>query len=518
MELVKENIEYEQLLGENTADAVIKAEYIIPDTNPDIYEVLMLDAKPYITNKEVMQDKVYLEGQIEYNVLYLAKEDGKCEVYSVTYTGPFTNYVEVGGAVNKMLCEAESYIEHMECMIVNERKIAIEGIIKLKSEVYKDYSFEIVKGIEAVEDVQLLKNSAMVDKIIGTVAGDLVAKAHMQIPLDKPQVGTILKCNVNLHNKEIKIQEEKIQLEVFAKIQVLYKGKEGRELNYLEEDVFITKELELIGATSFMNNYTDFIVDAVEFDIKEDDLGENRIIDVEALVKSNTKVMYKEEMDMIEDAYSPQMNMEMIKKEYEMNIMHGHAMNQTIVKGNIELSPGNETPNKIITNSSKVCVTDKRIVEDKVIVEGILSVEVLYKTLNEERDVYTVMEEIPFSYAVELIGAKINMQCIAKVYLESIECAIEANTIGVKAVVNVYARVNYIKNKEFLININAIEGEIIKKKSSITIYVIQHGDTMWKIAKKYATTIDSLLKINDLDTPNAIKNGDKIIIPGRAVI
>src|SRR5471030_765477 len=96
IELVKENIEYEQLLGENTADNVIKAEYVIPDTLPDVREILVLDANPNITSIEVMQDKVYIEGQILYNILYLSKEE-RNEVFSVNYVGKFTNYIEVSG-------------------------------------------------------------------------------------------------------------------------------------------------------------------------------------------------------------------------------------------------------------------------------------------------------------------------------------------------------------------------------------------------------------------------------------
>ena len=73
MELVKENIECEQLLGENFCDTVLKAEYVIPDTHPDVSEILVLDAKPSITSKEIMQDKIFIEGQVEYNLIYLAK-------------------------------------------------------------------------------------------------------------------------------------------------------------------------------------------------------------------------------------------------------------------------------------------------------------------------------------------------------------------------------------------------------------------------------------------------------------
>ena len=102
IELVRENIECEQLLGENTCDTAIRAEYLVPDTHPDVVRILTVDSKPYIVNKEVMKDKVYLEGQIEYNVIYLAKEEDKMEVYNVTYMGKFSNSVEVIGAEHKM--------------------------------------------------------------------------------------------------------------------------------------------------------------------------------------------------------------------------------------------------------------------------------------------------------------------------------------------------------------------------------------------------------------------------------
>ena len=59
---------------------------------------------------------------------------------------------------------------------------------------------------------------------------------------------------------------------------------------------------------------------------------------------------------------------------------------------------------------------------------------------------------------------------------------------------------------------------IAPKKASIIIYIVQSGDTLWKIAKKYSTTVDKLMEINEIEIPELIKPGDKIIIEGRAVI
>ena len=518
MELVKENIECEQLLGENFSDTVVKSEYVIPDTHPDVYEILMLDAKPCIISKEIMQDKVFLEGQIEYNILYLAKEEGESGLHSVTYSSKFSNYVEIPGAISKMICEADCYVEHMEKMILNERKISIEGIIKLNCEVYKKYEFQTIKDVVGVEDVQFLRSPASVDKILSTVSQELIAKSHMQIAMEKPEIGNVIKCDVNLHKKETKISEGKVQTSAFALVNLIYRGKNTTEICCLEEDVFMSKESELTGANSYMDCLSDFRVDSTNINVKEDDLGENRIIDIEALVKSTTKVMYKEDMEMIEDAYSPVIMMEMTKKDYGLNVIHGHTMNEAVIKGNIEIENRPSMPKHIILCQGTVCITDKKIVDDKVVVEGLVKIEVLYRSEDEERKLCTAMEEIPFVSNVEIPGAKIDMQCIANVNLENVEATLEANTIAVKAIIEIFARVNYITHKEFLVDIVPMEAEIPKKRASVTIYVIQAGDTMWKISKRYNTTIDALVKINGIEDVNITKVGQKLIIPGRAIM
>ncbi len=518
MELIKEDIECEQLLGENFSDTVVKSEYVIPDTHPDVYEILMLDAKPVITSKEVMQDKIYLEGQVEYNVLYLAKEEEGIQVHNAVYTGKFTNYIELNGAEHKMECEAECYIEHMECNIVNERKISIEGIIKLKSSLYKNYQFQVVKDIEGEQDIQMLKNPASIDKIAGIVDADLIAKCHIQIPNEKPEIENIIKHDISIHKKEVRVLDGKIRINAWALIGILYKGKNTRDLIYIENDVPLEKEVDADNVTSLMDNFTDFRVDADEINVGEDDLGESRIIDVESLIKANVKVMNKEDMDIIEDVYTPTMLTNMDKKDYVLNVMHGHRFTDTIIKGDIEIQGNMPRAAQIIMANGQICVTDKKIVEGKVIVEGILRTDVLYKSVDEENYICTVKEEIPFNCSVDMPGSKIDMQCITKAYLESIEASIEANNISIKAIAQIYTRVNYITHKEFIVDISQAEGEVPQKKSSITIYVVQHSDTLWKIAKKYNTTTNVLTTVNNIENPDAIKPGEKLIIPGRAII
>jgi len=516
--LIRENIEYEQLLGENTADTVVKEEYVIPDTHPDVRQILMLDVKTFINTKEIIQDKVYLEGQIQYNVLYITKEQERSDVENVVYSSKFSNTIDIMGARPEMLCDAECFVEHMECKIVNERKICLEGILKLKSEVYKNFNFQIVKDIEAVTDVQYLKNPTSIDKVTRNFNGELIGKANIKVPNDKPEIAKVIKYDVNIHKKEVKLYEGKIQINAFACINIMYKGRDSRELFYIEQEVMLNKEIDVEGVNPYMDNYTDFRVDAMEYNIKEDDLGEKRIIDVEFLIKSNTRAMHKEEVDMIEDVYSPTRKLEMDKKDYGLNVMQGQLLTETLVKGDIEISSNMARPSKVIMSNASVCVTDKKVIEDKVIIEGIMNVTVLYRSDDEEKYLSAVSEEIPFTCGAEILGTKINMSSVCKVALENINADVEVGNIAVRAVVKVYARVNYKVQKKFLVDVYPIEGEAPKKRASITIYVVQSGDTLWKIAKKYNTTMQEVARVNGIEDSNVIKVSQKLIIPGRIII
>ena len=44
-------------------------------------------------------------------------------------------------------------------------------------------------------------------------------------------------------------------------------------------------------------------------------------------------------------------------------------------------------------------------------------------------------------------------------------------------------------------------------------YVVQSGDTLWKIARHYNTTVESIIQANKIADPDAVLTGEKILIP-----
>ena len=516
IDVIKENVQFEQLLRDSNSNTVLKEEYLIPDTHPDVQEILTVEARPMIINKEIIGDKIVLEGKVEYTVIYIAREDGLM-ANSVSYNQNFTNNIDLNQGEYKVICEAQCNVEHIEAKIMNERKISIQGIITIDWELYKSNEFEFVKDIEGSDEVEVLKKTETINKISANEDIELMGKCIIRVGMDKPQINKILKCSLQLHKKEVKIADDKIYLGCYCKLNILYKGDDSKDIIPLEDDIYLSKEEEVKGVTSDMLPTVCYEISNNDLMLEEDDLGEVRIINDEFIVKANVKVFSKENIDTIKDAYSNKCLIGLKKDEHEVGILHGANNSESIIKYNIQLKDKDLKPEHIISQNAAIILTDKQVMRDRVVIEGIIKAEVLYKTTDDEKYLSNVKAEIPFSAMIDIFGANENMKSIVKANLESIDASIEGNSIAIKATIILSGKVLYEMTKEFISDIVEEEGDMPEKKASITIYVVGEGDTFWNLAKKYNTTVADLIKINKVEDSEHIEQGQKLIIPGRAI-
>lgn len=517
LDIIKENIEIEKSLGESAIDTTLREEYLIPDTHPDVHKVLSVEVNFVITNKEVQVERVLVEAQVEYNLIYLAREEEGLGVNNVVYNEKLSNFIDISGAEHKMVCDAECELEHINTNIINERKISIEAYFRTKCKVYKNESFEFVKDVDGSGDIQIKKKPDKIEKNITNKSLNMNSKTQMKVSMDKPQIGKIIKCSYTPHKKEVKISEDKIQTSCFVKIDIVYRAYDSRELIVLEDDIFLSNEEEVMGINNDMIANGDFRVVSYDYRIVQDDLGESRIIDIEVLVDADIRVYKIDTIEVIDDTYSPTRVITLNKDRTNMDMTIGEGVSETIVKDNIYLENEQLEPVQVISSTGKIVSLESKISNGKVVIEGILKVDTIYKCSDEEKLLGTIEGEVPFGTTLDIAGASDEMMSVIKGSIESLQSNIEANTIAVKAVISVYARVSNMVEKEYIKDIEE-KDEMPEKKASIIIYVVQKGDSLWGLAKKYNTTIDEIIKLNNIDNPDLILEDQKLIIPGKALI
>lgn len=76
--------------------------------------------------------------------------------------------------------------------------------------------------------------------------------------------------------------------------------------------------------------------------------------------------------------------------------------------------------------------------------------------------------------------------------------------------------VNQLKNN-YKIYAEAVVDAVLEYLSEANVYIVQKGDTLWTIAKKFNTSVDEIKKVNNL-TSNALSVGQKLKIPTKEAI
>lgn len=509
----KQKINYEGKMLEGINEFTVKGEYLIPDTHPDVNKILLIDVKPRINNTEAFIDKVFVEGEIVYSIIYSAKDDDQNNTYNVSYSDKFNLYVETFGIKKESLYNIEVEVMNMDSSLLNERKVSIEGILKFKSTSNEVLELDIMCDLEEQDDVQLLMKDMEFCEVKTTLTEEFSNESSLNVPLDKPAISKILSCDPIIYKTECKLLDNKISFNAYCKVKVLYKGLGSEDLCYLEQDIYLNNEVDVEDISSDMIGIDNWDLSGFEYMIDEDESGESRVINVYINLKCDLKVLNKSVISIIDDAYSKNSLINLVKNSYKMNFLECSNDLDIIVKDNIDPV---ESPLSIAYTVGRCILNSKKIVEGKVIVEGIVKVDIIYQSSLNENEYLSVSKDIPFSTYFEDENIKIDMDALVKCNLEGVDAFVEAKTIGVKAIVNVKIYVNSEVKKDILVDMYKTQDENLVKDSSVIIYIVGEEDTLWSIAKKYCVSVEDICRINDVEQDENIL-GRKLLIPSKAI-
>lgn len=88
----KENICINKIVGQKREFVFVQEDSIVPDTKPDILNIVSTTGNAYIFKKEISDGKIKLEGAVDAYVIYLADDDvGSTRGINVSIRF-FTNY------------------------------------------------------------------------------------------------------------------------------------------------------------------------------------------------------------------------------------------------------------------------------------------------------------------------------------------------------------------------------------------------------------------------------------------
>lgn len=501
----KEKIHINKVVAEKKEVFFVEDDIIVPDSKPDILNSISASGNICIYNKEIIPDKVKVEGEINTYVMYLpdSKDDN---VRALNCNINFSKIFDIPDIKEGMLLRLQYEIKEIECKVINGRKIKLKVGVELAIKVYSNEDVEIITETNDIENLQTLKEEVTINSLIGNSQTSIYAKETLNIN-NTHELAEILQVEINLCDKDMKLSYNKVLTKAEANVNIVY----------LTEDNQIGKidgRIPIVGFIDIPNISEENQVD-INYEIKNISVKPNSVEDhsiyVELEVKPDCMVYENKNISLIQDLYSPTKKLEFKQRKISTlsNIM------QTIQEfktNKIVQIPGVESDN-IVTSRAKPVINNVSINNKKITYIGEIQIDLILLNNNV---VTSNSTKIPFEVTEDSNQNTEFLNVETEIIIENTEINIKNHE---EIEVTVKAKILKKINKNIVLNIiDSIEiiNENDKKDDdydSLVLYITQPNDTLWKIAKKFNSTLDELSKVNGMEDRNIINIGQKIYIP-----
>ncbi len=519
LELVMEPLKIKQIAGQNTTQTVIENDIIVPDVKPDISRVLLLDGEVYINSAEVLQDRVLIDGAIGYKILYVP-DDPEQAVKSINSKAGFTYSLDVPDARQGMQSTVKCEIEHTDFNILNGRKVNVKSVLKISGRVESELLREVARDLEGMDNIQVLSSSFGVSGYLGRGEASAAVRESVEIPAGKPTIREILRNDIKITGKDYKVTDDKIIVKGDLSISTLYNADdENGSIQFMEHEIPFTQFVELPGVDEQCECDIKFRIAESSFEAEEDGDGELRFLKCDVAMDITAEGFARRDVEYIEDAYSPNARVSLDKETVLLQERMPENKSQAVMKD--RLTVGDDCPDivEVFSVLSRSSVTDYKVQDDRIVIEGIVNNRILYLSGDSEQPVFSFEQELPLSHTAEIKGVREDMECDIELDIEhSNYSVLSAKEVEVRLVVGVTSRASSKVEASLITKASEapLDGSRFASQPSITIYFSQPGDTLWKIAKRYYTTIADIQKLNNISDQDLSISGQQVVIPKRA--
>ena len=500
MEITKETVKINKVICEKKEIINVQGDMIVPDSKPDILNTITSTGNICIYKKEINEGKLRVDGNIITYIMYLA-DDEKNSIRGLNTTLDFSETISVPELQLGMNVEINPVIKLIECKVLNGRKIGIKVNVEMKINVSSKDETEIVTKVDD-SNIQILSENKIVSSLLGEGITKSYVKENISIP-SNDNLAEILGCTINLVDKDIKISYNKILAKSEVEIKLIYLTEDGRITSCVGK-------VPLVGFIDMQNIKEDNICD-INYLIKNIIIKPNPIEEHSVYLEMEVEITcdcYEEkEINAIEDMYCPGEKITFDLKQIN-TISNRKTIKDTCqIRENISLPEiGN---GEIINSTVEPIITKENRLNGKLVIEGEVEINIIYLDITSV-GINTKKVSIPFEQTIDEIDS--NNKTNIEIEIGMQEIINQGGNISV----NIDLNLKTTSFKEITIpainNITEEEADNLEDYSVI-IYVVKPNDTLWKIAKRYGSTIDDIVRVNGIERPEKINVGEKIYIP-----
>lgn len=506
MELKKQCLDAFEAAGTITLTQEETAETIVPDYCPDIARIVHSDGRIYLHSRQMREGKAEISGTVRISVLYTP--DGEKGLRTLEFAMPFTAESDRGSFLQCRTLSAEAELATLETRLLNPRKVFTRGKIICHVTGYQKTQLLFGTDIEAEEKL-CIEKKLINQKIVllkSMPEKDFSFTDEILISQGREGAAELLFANIHPLIADAKAVGNKLILKGSFRIGILYRDTAGKCASF-ETELPFSQVMETEAGTEDVSADVRVQLTGADLQISGDD-PDGRQIAV-TLYLHGTALLYREqEITLLEDIYSTAYNTSYDATALELTSFREMMQRRQTVREVLEIGVVAES----VLSLSAQCGTVTAGKEGRnTVLRAPVIIRALY--LDEGGAVLCAERTIEVACHLELpedCSVHADAFCAGE-----IQGSIGERGIEVRFPVDFAIRTEG-KVRRVCISAARLDREEPKDTASAPSLVLRcltRQEKLWDLAKRYHTTIDSILAANGLENEGEIPYDKLLLIP-----
>lgn len=503
IDVLQDNLCVNRLIEGKKKEITLESSIIVPDIKPDIVKPIDLSGNVCIYKKELVNGKVKIDGTIDSNIIYLV-DSGDELIRGLNSNIDFSEFLEIESNVTEPDIDASIVLKNMECDVLNGRKVNLKATIEISIRIYSNNGISILKDINGISGIQKLNKIVQLNSMIGKNSTKAIAKENILLNSEE-KVMEILKKEIRIINKDFKVSYNKIVAKSELSVKILYLTEDGR-INFVEKLIPIMGFIDMENVSE--ENICEIKYCMKNILVKLNNTDENSIY-LEAEVEISCYSYETKDIELIQDVYTPFSTIQYKQKTIKamvglQNVNDSYQLREQIADSDISNS-------RIYNVSTTTNINNIKIIGTKAIYEGEAIVNILYESTEVTR-IDKREFKFPINYELNVLDGMTEENLDIMVDVEKYDISSQTDTIQINIDLNISTKM--FKTIELNI-INEIEEKELEEREeySIIIYFVKAGDTLWNIAKRYRSTVETIKQINNIEDEDKLDINQQLFIP-----
>ncbi len=478
-------------------------ETIVPDYCPDIARIVDASGCLFLRSREVTDGKVSISGSVKMTLLYMAEEGIRALDYTIPLECSIEGRIEGGSEIcirGKLLAS--------DVRILNPRKIFTRVSVELCATPYVHKTLTACSGIAEQEayKIETLCRKHDVSLIQAVREKDFVFSDEIALSSVKEPVREILRSQSRLRVTECKSVGSKLILKGIVCLDALYLTQSG-ELSALSSELPFSQIIEGVeddGEAVLCD--ASLRLTGCEVHIGGESAPDDaHTVSLKLFVSAFVLLRRTKGICCIDDLYSTAY--ELTAKSERIELSEASEQYRRVQTVREQLETGTAVQNILCTD---VTFGNAGLTQsgDSCTLRTGANVKVLY--LDEGGSPLLAERRMEVSLDTDAIAeGKLSVRGVCA---GDIMASASAGGIEIRFPVEFTVDATSVPCYSCLTSLSAEKPVETGELPSLVLRALSQGETLWNLAKQYKTTVDDILKANEM-TEDAVAAGKMLLIP-----